>query len=136
MIQSAGNKTSRRTFFGTAIIDSSNPTWQVVSLLLGGGAAFVAHAGKAGARTLVNASPEPYSNIAVSTMEDVTTGGLLALAIANPILAAFIAAFMVFLSFSLVIKARRAIKRVMDHLTPTPRDRPMKDITPPPSAPV
>jgi hypothetical protein len=42
-----------------AIIDSADPTWQVVSFLLGGGAAFVAHAGKAGARTLVNTSPEP-----------------------------------------------------------------------------
>ena len=118
-----------------AIIDSADPTWQVVSFLLGGGAAAIAHAGKAGARTLVNASPEPYSNIAVSTMEDVATGGLLALAIANPILAAIIAAFMVFLSFSLVIKARRAIKRVMDHLSPAPRERPIKDVTPPPSAP-
>ena len=119
-----------------AIIDSSNPTWQIVSFLLGGGAAAIAHAGKAGARTLVNASPEPYSNIAVSTMEDVATGGLLALAIANPILAAIIAAFMVFLSFSLVIKARRAIKRVMEHLAPAQRERPMKDVTPPPSAPI
>ena len=118
-----------------AIIDSGNPTWQIVSFLLGGGAAAIAHAGKAGARTLVNASPEPYSNVAVSTMEDVATGGLLALAIANPILAAFIAAILVFLSFSLVIKARRAIKRVMDHITPPPRERPMKDVTPPPSAP-
>lgn len=110
-----------------AIIDSGNPTWQVVSFLLGGGAAAIAHAGKAGARTLVNASPEPYSNIAVSTMEDVATGGLLALAIANPILAAIIAAFMVFLSFSLVIKARRAIRHVINTLNPP---RPPKNVTP------
>ena len=61
-----------------AIIDSADPAWQVVSFLLGGGAAFVAHAGKAGARTLVNTSPEPVSNVIVSTAEDVTTGGLLA----------------------------------------------------------
>jgi len=112
-----------------AIIDSADPKWQVISFLLGGGAALVAHSGKAGARTLINASPEPYSNVAVSTMEDVTTGGLLALAIANPIAAALIAAFMVFLSFSLVIKARRVIRQVMEHLGP--RERPMKDVTPP-----
>ncbi len=67
-----------------AIVDAGDPTWQVGSFLLGGGAAFLAHAGKAGARTLVNASPEPFSNIVVSTAEDVATGGLLALAIANP----------------------------------------------------
>ncbi len=116
-----------------AIIDSADPAWQVASFLLGGGAAAIAHAGKAGARTLVNASPEPYSNIAVSTMEDVATGGLLALAIANPIAAAIIAAILVFLSLWLAYKARRAIRRLMDHLSPPPR--PMKDVTPPPTAP-
>lgn len=48
-----------------AIVDSADPAWQVASFLLGGGAAFVAHAGKAGARTLVNTSPEPVSNVVV-----------------------------------------------------------------------
>lgn len=115
-----------------AIIDAGDPAWQVASFLAGGGAALVAHAGKAGARTLVNASPEPYSNIAVSTMEDVATGSLLALAIANPIAAAVIAAILVFLSIWLVMKARRAIRRVLEHLTPP---RPMKDVTPPPFPP-
>ena len=115
-----------------AIVDAGDPAWQIASFLAGGGAALVAHAGKAGARTLVNASPEPYSNIAVSTMEDVATGGLLALAIANPIAAALIAAILVFLSIWLVMKARRAIRRVMEHLTPP---RPMKDVTPPPFPP-
>src|SRR3990170_3031118 len=52
-----------------AIIDAGDPAWQVGSFLLGGGAAMVAHAGKAGGRVLVNASPEPFSNMAVSTAE-------------------------------------------------------------------
>ena len=101
-----------------AIIDSGDPKWQIVSFLLGGGAAFVAHAGKAGARTLVNASPEPFSNIVVSTAEDVTTGGLLALAIANPIAAALVAACLVVSSLWLVVAARRAIRGVVDRLSP------------------
>ena len=107
-----------------AIVDAGDPAWQIASFLAGGGAALVAHAGKAGARTLVNASPEPYSNIAVSTMEDVATGGLLALAIANPIAAAVIAAILVFLSIWLVYAARRALKRFVDRLAPprTPAD--------------
>ena len=50
-----------------AIIDSGDPAWQVGSLPACGGAALMAHAGKAGARTLVNASPEPFSNVLVST---------------------------------------------------------------------
>jgi hypothetical protein len=101
-----------------AIIDGGDPAWQVGSLLLGGGAAFLAHAGKAGARTLVNASPEPFSNVAVSTAEDVATGGLLALAIANPVAAVLIAAILVLLSLWLVWKARAFLKRI---LPPPPR---------------
>ena len=97
-----------------AIIDAGDPGWQVASFLLGGAAAFTAHAGKAGARTLVNASPEPFSNIAVSTGEDVATAGLLALAIANPIAAALIAAILVILSIWLVLAARRALKRLLE----------------------
>lgn len=111
-----------------AIVDASGPTWQVLAFLLGGGAAFVSHAGKAGARTLVNASPEPFSNVVVSTAEDVATGGLLALAIANPVMAAIVAALLVFLSLYLAWKARRFIARVMDTLAPP---RTMKNVTPP-----
>jgi hypothetical protein len=97
-----------------AIIDGGDPAWQVGSLLLGGGAAFLAHAGKAGARTLVNASPEPFSNVTVSTGEDVATGGLLALAIAYPIAAAAIALVLVGLSIWLVIAARRMLRRFLE----------------------
>ena len=96
-----------------AVIDAGDPTWQVASFLLGGGAALIAHAGKAGARTLVNASPEPFSNVIVSTAEDVATGGLLALAIAYPIAAALIAACLVALSLWLVFAARRALRRLL-----------------------
>ena len=101
-----------------AIVDSADPSWQVASFLLGGGGAFIAHAGKAGARTLVNASPEPFSNVAVSTAEDVATGGLLALAIANPIAAALIAAILVVASLWLVVAARRALRRLIERVSP------------------
>ena len=96
-----------------AIVDSGDPAWQVASFLLGGGAAAIAHAGKAGARAMVNASPEPFSNVIVSTAEDVATGGLLALAIANPIAAALIAAILVVASLWLLVAARRALKRLL-----------------------
>jgi hypothetical protein len=101
-----------------AIVDASDPAWQVGSFLLGGGAALIAHAGKAGARTLVNASPEPFSNVLVSTAEDVATGGLLALAIANPVAAAIIALGLVLLSLWLVFAARRALRNLLDRINP------------------
>ncbi len=97
-----------------AIIDGGDPAWQVGSFLLGGGAALLAHAGKAGARALVNASPEPFSNIVVSTGEDVATTGLLGLAFANPVAAALIALILVILSIWLVLSARRLLKRILE----------------------
>lgn len=97
-----------------AIIDGGDPAWQVGSFLLGGGAALLAHAGKAGARALVNASPEPFSNVIVSTGEDIATAGLLGLAIANPIAAALIALILVILSLWLVLSARRLLKRLLE----------------------
>ena len=105
-----------------AIIDAGDPVVQVGSFLLGGGAAFLAHAGKAGARTLVNTSPEPYSNVAVSTAEDVATGGLIALAIAQPIAAAVVAGILVGLSIWLVLAARRRLRMLLDRFSPSRRD--------------
>ena len=76
------------------------------------------HAGKAGARALVNASPEPVSNVVLSTGEDVATAGLLGLAIANPVAAALIALILVGLSIWLVLAARRLLRRLLE---PKPR---------------
>ena len=97
-----------------AIVDAGDPAWQVGSFLLGGGASLLAHAGKSGARAMVNASPEPFSNVVVSTGEDVATAGLLALAIANPVVAAIIALTLVVLSLWLVFAARRALRRWLE----------------------
>jgi hypothetical protein len=78
-----------------AIVDSSDPAWQVAAFLLGGGAAFVSHGAKAGARAAVNASPEPFSNIAVSATEDIATAGGLWIALVHPALAGVVALAMV-----------------------------------------
>ncbi len=86
--------------------------------------------GKAGARTLVNASPEPFSNILMSTAEDVTTGGLLALSIANPIAAALVALILVLVSLWLVIAARRALRGLVDRLAPPRAAPPLPDPAP------
>ncbi|PBJ82884.1 hypothetical protein CMZ84_12310 [Lysobacteraceae bacterium NML93-0399] len=56
-------------------------------LATGAGVALTSHALKAGGRLLLNASPEPVSNLAASTTEDVLTVGVLSLAFAFPWLA-------------------------------------------------
>ena len=93
-----------------AIVDPSDPATQVVAFLLGGGAALTAHAGKAGARGVVNASPEPVSNIAVSTVEDVATVGLLYLAYEYPVIAGVIALALLAFVIWLIWLARRLVR--------------------------
>ncbi len=96
-----------------AIIDPSDPATQVIAFLLGGGASLAAHAGKAGARGVVNTSPEPVSNVAVSTAEDVATMGLLYLAYEYPYVAAGIALVLLALTVWLLLLARRVIGKLL-----------------------
>jgi hypothetical protein len=95
-----------------AIVDPGDPVTQVIALLLGGGGALVAHGGKASARAVVNTSPEPVSNVAVSTVEDVATVGLLWLAYEYPVAAAGVAVVLLALCVWLLVLARRLLKRL------------------------
>ena len=105
-----------------AIVDPSDPATQVIAFVLGGGAAFAAHAGKAGARGVVNASPEPVSNIAVSSVEDVATAGLLWVAYEYPYAAGAIALALLALTVWLLMMARRVLRRIFGR-----RERPAGD---------
>lgn len=67
-----------------------SPTAQLMAAALGAVIAGVAHSSKTAARTLVSASPEPVSNIALSTSEDVAAVGLTWLATQHPVLAAVV----------------------------------------------
>jgi hypothetical protein len=96
-----------------AIIDPSDPKWQAVALLLGGSAALATHSAKAGARAVVNASPEPVSNIVVSSGEDVATAGLLALTLANPFAAIFVAIAVAGGSLYALVKVRGLLRRLV-----------------------
>lgn len=97
-----------------AVVDAGDPVWQVIVFLLGGGAALASHATKATARAAVNTSPEPVSNVILSTAEDVVTGGLLALAFANPVIAGAVALVLFGLVIWGLLKARRAVKRFLN----------------------
>lgn len=96
-----------------AIVDAGDPTWQVITFLLGGGAALVSHGAKAGARAIVNTSPEPVSNAVVSTGEDLAAGGLLFLAFANPVIAFAIACVLLLLCIFLLYKGYRLWRKIV-----------------------
>ena len=95
-----------------AIVDPSDPAWQIAALLLGGGGALLAHGAKAGTRAAVNVSPEPVSNVVVSTGEDIVTGGLLLLALASPIAAVAIAVLILLATIATLVLLRRVLRRL------------------------
>lgn len=96
-----------------AIVDAQDPAWQVAAFLLGGGGALLSHGAKASGRAVVNASPEPFSNVAVSTLEDGATAGLLALVYTWPEAAALVALLLLGLVLMLFVYARRAVRAVL-----------------------
>ena len=104
-----------------AVVDSGDPTWQVIAFLLGGGAALASHATKSTARAAVNTSPEPFSNVVVSGVEDIATGGLLVLAFANPVAALVIAAVLLALAIWGLWAGYRAFRRVFPKALAEPR---------------
>jgi hypothetical protein len=55
---------------GSAFASSLDPPMRLVIALLVGGVAFTGHSAKAATRLMVNHSPEPFSNIALSLMGD------------------------------------------------------------------
>ena len=103
-----------------ALVDATDPVWQVVAFLLGGGGALLSHGAKATTRAVVNVSPEPFSNVAVSASEDVATGGLLALAIAFPALAIGIAILLAIAAIAVIWLLGRLLRNIRRALDPAP----------------
>lgn len=95
-----------------AIVDPTDPTMQVVAFILGGGGALLAHSGKAGARAVVNVSPEPFSNIALSTSEDIATSGLLYVIYAYPYVAGAVAIGLLVLTAGMLFVAWKTVGRL------------------------
>lgn len=71
-------------------VGEASPALEVIVFLLGASAASAAHLTKAGTRLVVNASPEPFSNIAISVVEDAAVIGFSYLTLAHPKLSFFL----------------------------------------------
>lgn len=104
-----------------AIIDPADPATQVIAFVLGGGATLAAHIGKASTRAMVNTSPEPVSNVVVSTAEDVVTGALLYTAYEYPQLAAALAGILALVVVGLLFAARSVLQRLFTRKDPGAR---------------
>ena len=63
------------------------PVFNVIIGLIGGAVTFTSHSVKTGTRLVVNQSPEPFSNVAVSLGENVLVGAMFALLWSHPLIA-------------------------------------------------
>src|SRR5580700_5842215 len=63
----------------------ANSAATIAAAALGGGSALASHVVKTGMRLGVNASPEPFSNIAASLLEDLGVAGLVSFAVFHPV---------------------------------------------------
>jgi hypothetical protein len=61
------------------------PVFNVIVGLIAGAVTFTSHSVKTGTRLIVNQSPEPFSNVAVSLGENLLVGGMFALLWTHPI---------------------------------------------------
>jgi Domain of unknown function (DUF4126) len=64
-------------FLAIRVLGDTSPVFDVIVALLGGTMSFASHSVKASTRLIVNSSPEPFSNIAVSSAENaIVIGGV------------------------------------------------------------
>ena len=87
-----------------------SPEKQLLAALVGGAIAMAAHGGKTAARVAVTPSPEPVSNIALSTGEDALAILLTWFATQHPIMAAAIVAAFLIVIVAVIRWVIRALK--------------------------
>ena len=85
----------------------------MIAFLLGGGLALSSHGTKAATRAIVNTSPEPVSNIVVSTLEDVLAVVSILLAVFLPVLLFFVVGAGLVVSVWLLPKVVRFFRGVI-----------------------
>jgi hypothetical protein len=111
---------------GWSFVTDGSSAEQFAVATVSGGIALLSHSAKAGIRLAINTSPEPASNVAVSTAEDAVLLGVLLLATQYPWLAAgaALAVLIVMLTTMIMIvrRARRGWRRLRQRYFPDPRD--------------
>ncbi len=104
-----------------------SPEMQSVAGFVSGAMALHAHTFKATTRLAINTSPEPFSNSVASVTEDVAVVGLIALAVAHPVIATIVVLVLVVGTIWLIwklskflMKVIRSLKRFLGMSTPEP----------------
>ncbi|MFE2596169.1 DUF4126 domain-containing protein [Streptomyces sp. NPDC059396] len=96
---------------GALLAGQSGSLPEIAAGAVGGSTALLSHLVKAGTRMAVNTSPEPFSNIAVSTAEDLGVAGIITFAVFHPVAAAVIAGTLLVLGIATVAFLAARIRR-------------------------
>jgi hypothetical protein len=97
-----------------------DPSVRLAALLVGGGVALSSHGMKAATRVAVNASPEPFSNIVVSLIEDVIAFASTVLMVFHPVVILVVVGIAVMIAIWLLPKIFRALRRLFTARYRTP----------------
>lgn len=89
-----------------------DPAVRVAALLIGGGVALSSHGAKAATRLAANTSPEPFSNIALSLMEDAVAFGSTFLMAFHPLVILTLVACFVIAAAWIAPKIYRALRKL------------------------
>ncbi|MFJ8016640.1 DUF4126 domain-containing protein [Streptomyces sp. NPDC096339] len=98
---------------GALLAGQSGSLSDITAGVIGGSTALASHFIKAGTRMAINTSPEPFSNIVVSTAEDLGVAGIVTFAIFHPGAAAIIAAVILAAGLALLIFLWSRIRRFL-----------------------
>ncbi|MFE3143235.1 DUF4126 domain-containing protein [Streptomyces scopuliridis] len=98
---------------GALLAGQSGSLPEIAAGAVGGSTALVSHLVKAGTRMAINTSPEPFSNIFVSTAEDLGVAGIIAFAVFHPVAAAVIAGTLLVLGIVTVAFLASRIRRFL-----------------------
>src|SRR3954468_9249558 len=98
-------------FIAVTTLGESSPGAQAAAALLGGGVAAASHITKASTRVAANTSPEPFSNCALSIVEDVFLVALRGLALGVPTVALIVAVVLLIVIGICSVAIVRAFRR-------------------------
>jgi hypothetical protein len=113
-----------------SVFGADHAVMAIVAALLGGSFAATAHAAKATTRAAINTSPEPFSNVGASLVEDSMVPAGLWLAVAHPFV--FLLLFVVLLALSvwLIRKSWRFLRALFGRIARIFSGQPDPGVTP------
>ena len=112
------------------VFGADHAVMAIVAALLGGSFAATAHAAKATTRAAINTSPEPFSNVGASLVEDAAVPTGLWLAVAHPLVFGLLLIVVLVLSVWLIRKSWRFLRALFSRVARIFSGRPDPGVAP------